>query len=243
MAKQLNVNLAFNADTTQAKAQIQQLQTQLKSLSNTAATSTKGLGLDKELSDAISKVGQLRIALEGATTSTGGLDLGKFNQSLVKSKTSITDYADALATLGPQGKQAFATLAQSITTAEIPLKRASGVLSEFATTLKNTVRWQISSSILHGFMGSIQGAYHYAQNLNESLNSIRIVTGQTTEQMAAFAEKANKAAQSLSTTTTAYTDAALIFYQQGLDDDAVIERTNAVIKMANVTKDSETEVS
>ena len=42
MAKQLNVNLAFNADTTQAKAQIQQLQTQLKSLSNTAATSTKG---------------------------------------------------------------------------------------------------------------------------------------------------------------------------------------------------------
>lgn len=243
MAKQLNVNLAFNADTTQAKAQIQQLQTQLKSLSNTAATSTKGLGLDKELSDAISKVGQLRIALEGATTSTGGLDLGKFNQSLVKSKTSITDYADALATLGPQGKQAFATLAQSITTAEVPLKRASGVLSEFATTLKNTVRWQISSSILHGFMGSIQGAYHYAQNLNESLNSIRIVTGQTTEQMAAFAEKANKAAQSLSTTTTAYTDAALIFYQQGLDDDAVIERTNAVIKMANVTKDSETEVS
>jgi len=25
----------------------------------------------------------------------------------------------------------------------------------FATTLKNTARWQISSSILHGFMGAI----------------------------------------------------------------------------------------
>jgi hypothetical protein len=31
--------------------------------------------------------------------------------------------------------------------------------------------------------------------------------------MAAFAEKANKAAKALSTTTTAYTDAALIYYQ------------------------------
>jgi hypothetical protein len=31
--------------------------------------------------------------------------------------------------------------------------------------------------------------------------------------MAAFAEQANKAANNLSTTTRAYTDAALIFYQ------------------------------
>jgi hypothetical protein len=45
------------------------------------------------------------------------------------------------------------------------------------TTLKNTARWQLSSSILHGFMGTIQYAHRYAQNLNESLNNIRIITG------------------------------------------------------------------
>jgi hypothetical protein len=50
-------------------------------------------------------------------------------------------------------------------------------MSGFLTVLKNTARWQISSSILHGFIGSIQSAYGYAQNLNESLNNIRIVTG------------------------------------------------------------------
>jgi hypothetical protein len=54
-------------------------------------------------------------------------------------------------------------------------------LKEFGTTLANTARWQISSSILHGFMGAVQGAYSYAQDLNESLNNIRIVTGQNTE--------------------------------------------------------------
>jgi len=57
--------------------------------------------------------------------------------------------------LGPAGDQAFAKLARSIVQAEVPLKRTSGLLSEFKTTLMNTARWQISSSILHGFMGAL----------------------------------------------------------------------------------------
>jgi hypothetical protein len=43
------------------------------------------------------------------------------------------------------------------------------------------VRWQLSSSLLHSFIGGIQSAYHYAQDLNESLNNIRIVTGYSTD--------------------------------------------------------------
>ena len=132
-------------------------------------------------------------------TSTGSLDLGKFNQSLKSSGKQLSDYANQLKNLGPEGQQAFSQLARSITLAEVPLKRSSKLLSEFATTLKNTVRWQISSSILHGFMGTIQSAYGYAQDLNESLNNIRIVSGQSVEQMAEFAKEANKAAKSLST--------------------------------------------
>jgi hypothetical protein len=95
----------------------------------------------------------------------------------------------------------------------MPLRRSNTLLHEFGTTLMNTARWQISSSILHGFMGAVSSAYGYAQDLNESLNNIRIVTGQNTESMAAFAERANKAAKALSTTTTEYTNASLIFYQ------------------------------
>ena len=53
-------------------------------------------------------------------------------------------------------------LAKSISTAELPLKRSNALLKEFGTTLANTVRWQISSSILHGFMGAVSTAYGYA---------------------------------------------------------------------------------
>jgi len=49
--------------------------------------------------------------------------------------------------------------------------------------------------------------------LNRSLNDIRIVTGYSAEQMKDFAVEANKAAKALSTTTTNYTNASLIYYQ------------------------------
>ena len=61
--------------------------------------------------------------------------------------------------------------------------------------------------------------------------------------MAKFAVEANKAANALSSTTKKYTDAALIFYQQGLGTEDVKERTDATIKMANVTGEAVDEVS
>jgi hypothetical protein len=82
-----------------------------------------------------------------------------------------------LSALGPTGRQAFISLAQSIVQAEAPLIRCNQKLKEFGTTIANTARWQVSSSILHSFMGTLQSAYGYAQDLNESLNNIRIVTG------------------------------------------------------------------
>lgn len=247
MAKQLNsysVNLAFTTDAKQAQTQLQNLQTQLNNLSMRTINLGNFQLANKQIIDTTQAVSQLKIQLQEATNvNTGKLDLGKFQQSLKKSGIELKDYQAILTSLGPEGSKAFASLASSITQAEIPLRRSNALLSELWTTLKNTARWQISSSLLHGFMGSIQKAYGYAKDLNESLTSIRIVTGQSTDEMAKFAEKANKAAKNLSTTTTAYTDAALIFYQQGLGDKQVEEYTNVTMKMANVTGDAADEVS
>ena len=242
MAKQLNVSLAFTADTSQVKMQLKDLQQSLSQLMNIQSGTGK-LGLTEELLKAKSAVGDLQIALQSATTSTGTLDLSKFNSALQKSGLKVDTLRHQLEKLGPEGSNAFLKLSQSVISAEAPLKRTSALLDNFAVSLKNTVRWQISSSVLHSFMGTVQSAYGYVQDLNKSLNSIRIVTGQSAEEMARFAEQANKAAQRLSTTTTAYTDAALIFYQQGLDDKAVKERTETVLKMSNVTGETASEVS
>ena len=240
MAKQLNVNLAFTADTGKAKAQLKDLQSQLNNLINASGPN----GMATQITEATKAAAELKVHLQNATNvKTGNLDFSKLNESIKQSGKSLVQYGEQLNSMGPQGQKAFMALAQSVANAEVPIRRANTALTEMWTTMKNTARWQLSSSILHGFMGAVQSAYGYAQDLNESLNNIRIVTGQNVDQMAAFAENANKAAKALSTTTTAYTNAALIYYQQGDSDSTVLEKTDVTTKMANVTGQSAEVVS
>jgi TP901 family phage tail tape measure protein len=110
-------------------------------------------------------------------------------------------------------------------------------------TLANTIKWNISSAAVNKLSGSLQEAYGYVQHLDSSLNDIRIVTGQSAEEMASFAEQANEAASALGRTTTDYTEASLIFAQQGLTGDELTARTEATLKAANVTGQTASAVS
>lgn len=235
--------LGFTADTAKAKAQIKDLQNQLNDLANTALN-RNDLDYSGQIGKSIKAVNQLQNALQQATNAkTGKLDLSKFNDSLSKSGLHLKDIQQNLVTLGPKGQQAFLSLTQSIVTADASLVKTSKLLQDMKTSLANTVKWQISSSAIHAFMGAVQGAYGYAQDLNESLNNIRIVTGQNTDQMAKFAKQANNVAKALSTTTVEYTDAALIYYQQGLPEEQVQERAAITAKLANVSRQSAEVVS
>lgn len=243
-----NVNMRFTADTGQAKQQLRDLQSSLDTLMNQIATKNIKFfdvnATKKEIDEASAAVQELKIALDQATNvNTGRLDLSKFSKSLSQSGYTLQDFATHLENLGPTGDKAFVALAQSVINAEVPLKRTNAILDNFKKTLANTAKWQISSNLMHGVQGSLQKAYYYAEDLNRSLNDIRIVTGQSNDQMAEFAEKANKAAQALSTTTTNYTNASLIYYQQGLSDKEVADRTEVTIKMANAAGESASKVS
>lgn len=244
MAKRLNsyqVNLQFTADSKSAQNQIRDLQFQLDNLlkSSVNEVQTQKLPITKELTEAQIAASKLQTILsQTVNIKTGKMDLTKFSQSLRQSNLNLEKLQNNLMELGPGGQKAFMSLAQSIIEADVPLKRTSALVSEMWTVMKNTARWQISSSALHSFTGAISSAHRYAEDLNESLNNIRVVTGQSTDQMAKFAKQANIAAKALSTTTTEYTDAALIYYQQGLNDEQVKERTDITIKMANVARQS-----
>ena len=243
MAKQLNVDMRFNADTSQAKRAIQDLQNSLSTIAKMPGNASN-LFDDTEIKKASKAALELQGHLQKAVNiNTGKLDLSRFASSLKTSNKDLSIYANTLLNTGKQGQQAFLQLAQAIATADTPVTRINAKLADLGVTLKNTVKWQISSSVLHGFMGAIQSAYGYAQDLNESLNNIRIVTGQNVDQMTKFAETANRAAKTLSTTTTDYTNASLIYYQQGLNDQQVKERTDITIKMANVARESAEVVS
>lgn len=244
MAKQLNVNLSFTADIGKAKAQIQELQSLLNSIASNSFKTSANSDITKKLAEASAAAKELQLHLNNAfNVKTGQFDLSALDKSLKASGSNIQNLSARLLNAGETGQQAFMKLAQSISLADQPMLRINGKLKEFATTMKNTVRWQLSSSMLHGFMGAVQSAYGYAQDLNKSLTDIRIVTGANADEMARFAENANKAAKNLSTTTNDYTKASLIYFQQGLDDAEVAKRTEVTVKMANAAGQSAQVVS
>lgn len=236
-SKSVDIRLNFVSDTSSAKAALKDLTTNIVKLKQTALTDNN-FGFNKELQKGVEICNTLEMALKRATSSTGNLDLYDFRKELEKANLDANKIGDSLRALGPEGVNAFNQLTHSIANAEMPLKRTNKLLEEFRTTLKNTVRWQISSTAINALANGMHQAYSYAQDLNSSLNDIRIVTGKSTDEMVKFAKEANKSAKALSATTLAYTDASLIYYQQGLDTDEVKERTDTTIKMSNVTKDS-----
>ena len=240
MAKKLNVELGFSVNNSSAKKQIDDLLNQLQKIQTTPSKVFD----DKDLRDASKAAQELQQHIKNAVnTDTGKLDLTKFATSLNNSNTKLEYFRKELSKAGADGKNTFSSLANAIAQADAPIVKLNGRLGEFMTTLKNSARWQFSSDILHRLEGALGSAIGYAKDLDESLNNIRIVTGKSTDDMASFAKEANEAAKALSTTTTNYTDASLIYYQQGLSDEEVKKRTDITVKMGNAARESAEEVS
>ena len=242
MNKQIKVDLVFNANTQSAKAQIKSLQDTLNQAAY--AGSSGQLGITPQIQKATQDALALKVALQNATNvNTGKLNLNKFQQQMKSSGMSAQSLAASLSQLGPQGAQAFNQLTRAIAISERKVFSLSGGLKSLAGTFFNTVRWSLASSAIQGVTSAISKTIDYAKELDTSLNNIRIVTGKGANEMARFAREANNMAKQLSTTTKAYTDASLIYFQQGLDKAAVKERTDTTIKLANVVGRSASEVS
>ena len=138
-----------------------------------------------------------------------------FKKSLHESKTSIQQVYKSFSKAGTVGENAFRSMVNQITNVNTQLKQSHAFLDKMAITLANTIKWNAASSAINALSNGVQQAWGFVKSLDTSLNDIRIVTGKSSEQMETFAVKANQAAQSLGRTTTDYTEAALIFAQQG----------------------------
>ena len=224
---------AINADTSKAKKQIADL---FKSLDNVQKYSLDNFNIAPDLVKASHAAEELAGHLRMATNvNTGQLDLAKFNQSIRNSNTSLTELISNLGQGGSAGQAAFEQMTAAIARTQVPLRQTSALLKDMATTLKNTIKWELSSTAVHGLESALSGAVSYAKNLNTSLTNIRIVTGQSVEDMARFTKEANAAAKALSTTTKSYADASLIYYQQGDSQEMAAKKAAITIKAANAS--------
>ena len=235
--KRFDYVIGFSADTSKLSSALKQLEAQLNNIA--IGKNTPAGTLTTQIQQASKAALELNSYLnKSINVDTGKLDLSAFSKALALGKTDLQTLRANLIQIGPAGQEAFASLARAIGQAEMPLRRSNELIDKLWITMKNTVRWQITSGLLTGFTGAISDAFRYAEDLNESLNNIRIVTGKSTEDMAQFAKQANKAAKELNTTTNKYAQGSLIYFQQGLNDKEVKERTDVTAKFANVSREN-----
>ena len=168
MAKQLNISMNVQANTAQAKKNLEDLFTSLNKINSMQPGF--GMKMSEDMKKASQSAQDLQVHLSKAmNVNTGNLDLKKLETSLDKSGQKLSTLMTNLTKAGPVGEQSFLQVARAVSSAGTKLTKTQGVLGTFLTTLKNTARWQLSSSLLHGFMGALQGSITYAEQLNKSL--------------------------------------------------------------------------
>lgn len=219
MANQIRYQVGFDVqqnNLNQLKASLQDLQKlkigDIMKINNTDAASATS-ALNKIKVEAGKVEDALRLAFN---TKLNTVNIETFNQSLKQSRTSIEQVYQAFRAGGSAGEAAFRSLSSSVLSTNIQLKETHNILDKMATTLANTVKWNAASAVVNGLTRSVEQAWGYVKSLDTSLNDIRIVTGKSADEMANFAGQANNAAKELGKTTTDYTNAALIYAQQGI---------------------------
>lgn len=115
------------------------------------------------------------------------------------------------------------------------INKYSEKLDNFKLTLANAFRYNVVNEFVDVISSEIRQTIQYVEDLDQALNNIRIVSGESAEDMYKFAEFANEAGQELGRTATEYARAAEIYYQQGLKQEDVIARTNDTLLLANIT--------
>ncbi len=244
---QITFGINFTSDSTQLK-NIQQNLLAIKNMSaeigQKLISSGQFKGTEAELEKIKTMAGQVSEVFEKTFNSTlGTANSLKVNQGLKEMGLSLSDVQTGFASLGTAGQFVFSQVRGGMAGLNYQLKEAHPLLKKIAEDFGKTFTWGIYSRVMNRIVGSIQTAYSFVQKLDTSLNNIRIVTGKSSEEMAKFAVQANKAAKSLGANTVDYTNASLIYYQQGLSDAEVRARTEVTVKVANITKQSADEVS
>ena len=245
MANQINYKINFETNTQSldtVKKALQEIQTITTTQFEKMGSSLQGKDAVKELMSIKSTAKEVENALRNAFNA----DLGTYN--ITKLRDSIDHIGldkvyNKLGQIKTIGPQAFQGLSTSLLTTNLQMKQSNKLLDSMARSFKNTVQWGISSSIWNNMTNSLDKAWDYTKKLDSSWNAIRVVSSQTADQMERFAQYANRAAKDLGTSTLDYTKAALIYYQQGLEGNAVTERTNTTLKLANVTGEAANQVS
>lgn len=231
--QQVEIGISTKLDDSGLK----RLQSQLNEVKKAIAdTSKQKIIDDKSVSEGISQISKLQKALQDAyNPKMGTVNSG----ALLKNIGGQQGLASTIAQLqqaGPAGEKAINSLIGETGKLQTGLKQTSTLGDKIFTSLGNIARWQVGSQIVNSFVNSFSQAYDYVKDLDDSLTQIMMVTDYSRQEMDDYAQSANDAAKALGTTTTAMTNATLVFAQQGFDLDKSQQLAQYSTMLANASQ-------
>ena len=169
-------------------------------------------------SPGIAQVQRATEASKGLTNVTDELQ-GKINSGLALNdeevkglRTKITETERAKAAVGSLGKD------------------TESFSQQIGIAIKRTVEWSLAMGLVYGAMNQIKKGIAFINDLDASLTSIQLVTGQTTEEVRALGAQFNVTAKELGSTTEAIAQGSLEFIRQG----KTIAETNELIRVSTM---------
>ena len=228
----------YNLKTTLDASGISKLQAEIRKTQDALRVlSAQELIGDKSASKAIQEIEKLQRALTTSFNSrVGMLDMNKFTAELTKSKTNLASLQQEFAKAGMTGQTAFNQVIGRLGKLDTGVKSTSKAVDKIFNTIGNTVRWGVVSSAFNQMTNSIYQSVEYVKELDDSLTQIMLVTDYSRENMNDFARSANEAAKNLGSTTTAMTNASLVFAQQGFNLDQSSQLAELSTKLANASQ-------
>ena len=230
--------IEYNLRTTLDRSGLTQLQTELNKVSvQLKEMQSRDIIDNTQVSAAINNIQKFQKALNSSfNTKIGMLDMTKLTSQLNDSGLSLRNLQNSFSMAGSTGKIAFTDVLAQLGKIDTGIKSTSSMVDKIFNTMGNTVRWGIMSSAFNGVTDSIRQSVEYAKDLDDSLTQIMLVTDYSRDSMVQYAKQANEAAKALGSTTTAMTNASLVYTQQGFDLNKSQQLAEMSTKLANASQ-------
>ena len=240
--RRIGVQLDFTSNMSQAKQAVNEFKQSLTNVMTTLPSNKMTATAVNSLKEAQVAAQQLDLALTRAfNKNTGNINITKFSQSLKSSGTNVKQLSNSLLNAGKVGQQSFLSMARALQQVERSTITINGLTQRLVTTLWNNVRWQVTSAAINSVTTNISDAVNHLKDMDNALNKIRVVSGDTKVEMKGVADEARRMAKDLKTSATEIVKAELIYRQQGDSAELAAKKAEITTKAANVSFNSSAE--
>lgn len=232
----ITFQIGFSVDDKQLKQGLQGIQ---KDIQN--AFQIKG-GMTEEIQKATQEAMILEKALKRATTDKG-ISYFSLTSELNKAGSSAAQLVTNLTLGGERFRASLNAANTALAMSNRQVISLNAKIQEMARVMTQSFKFTAAQTFLQGISNAAQEAYQWVENLNKAVNEIGVVTGKTDSQLDAVTQNAIEGSQRLRVAAQDYAEGALIFYQQGLNDDEVARRNEITIQAAEAAGASVQEMS